>query len=559
MRKTIDSVRDWQIYLVIIIVGTIIYGKSVAYEFTYSDDIRLVTLNQDLLNSFANIPKLFKTDAFNSVESPQLFYRPLMNIVFMFETQIAKDSPAIYHITNILLHLGCSILVYKVFQQLGCVKHVAGIAALLFCVHPLNTSAVVWIPGRNDTLLLLLILGSFSFLLRALETKRIGPLIGHFILFFLALLTKESAIVFPILSVSYVYLFHRGTVQMRIWMLALFNYVILIVVWFGLRNLVPQTFTVHLKTDFFLMSSFRNLPAILLYIGKILFPFNLSMLPNLMDNPLWPGLVSVILLLAVFLIWRPPSTKKVLWGFAWFLLFLIPTFVSGFIFFEHRAYSAFFGFLFALIQLPFVQSIKLSKNSHVLGIVAVLAIFAVVTMLHSEQIHNRTAYATAAYVSDPSVDASYTTLAELFIEEGNYDDAERVLRTGLARSPNMYATHRVLADILVHRHEYEKAAQEYEISLRLNPLQLGTYIMYGKMCLDVGRVDEASRIWRTSVMINPNFLLGYYYLANFYIHVKNDPDSAMIYARQIQQRGETVMPELLHAIEDNVSHGKRTR
>jgi Tfp pilus assembly protein PilF len=558
MRKAIHSVRDWQIYLAIVVVGTIVYGKSVTYKFTYADDTQLVVINQELLSNFANIPKLFETDVFISTTSSQVFYRPLLNILLMIETHIGKDSPVVYHCTNILLHLACSILVFVVLQQLGSTKPIAGIAALLFCVHPLNASAVVWIPGQNDTLLTLLLLGSFSFLLRALDTGRIGPLIGHFILFFLALLTKEPAIVLPILSVSYVIFFRRTTLPRSVWIIALSSYFVLIVVWYGLRSLVPQTFTVHLTSDFLIARYLSNLPALLLYFGKIFFPFNLSIFPNLMDNSIWTGVLGIALFLAVYLIRRPSSAKGILWGFGWFLLFLIPSLVSGIIFHEHRAYCPFLGLLFAVTQLPLVQSVDLSKNIHVLGFVSVLAVFAVVAMLHSEKFRNRTAYATSAFTSDPSIDNSYACLAGLFIDEGNYDDAERVVRKGLARIPNMKTAHRMLGDILAHRGEYGMAAQEYETYLRLDPLQLYTYIVYGKMCMDAGRIDDAPRLWKTSVRINPNFILGYYYLANFYLRVKNDPDSAMIYARQIQQRGVSVMPELLRAIQENPLYGRRT-
>jgi protein O-mannosyl-transferase len=541
----------------IVLAGTIMYGKSVAYEFTFTDDVRLVALNQDVLDNIANIPTLFKTDAFLSTTDAQLFYRPIMNVLFMMEAQIAGNAPWIYHLTNILLHLACSILLFRVLQQAGSTRRIAALAAVLFCVHPLNTSAVVWIPGRNETLLTLFILGSFSFLLRAVKTNRLPPLLWHFVLFFLALLTKESAVVFPILTISYVYLFHPGVAPRRVWVLGLLGYVLLGGVWFELRSLVPQTFALQLNTGFLLMSSLRNTPAILLYFGKLFFPFNLSIFPNLTDNSLWPGIAGVVLLSTAFLIRMPASIKKFVWGVGWFLLFLIPTFASGYIFFEHRAYSAFFGFLFAVVQLPLVQSLDLSKRTHLFGIVAVLAVFAFVSVTHSEQFHNRTAYATSAYIADPSIDGSYANLAELFIGEGNYDDAERVLRKGLARSPNLNATHRVLADLLSHRHEYEKAAQEYEISLRLNPLQLNSYIVYGKMCLDAGWNDEALKIWKTSVAVNPGFILGYYYLANFYVHVKNDPDSAMIFVRQIELHGATVMPDLLKIIQDRKKEESR--
>ncbi len=556
MRKIIDSIRDWQVYVVIIIVGGIVYGKSVAYGFTYSDDMQLVVLNQDVFSSVANIPVLFKTDAFLSTTNPQLFYRPLLNVLFMLDTHIAKDAPWIYHLSGILLHLCCCMLVFRVLQQLGCTKPIAAMASLIFCVHPLNSSAIVWIPGQNDVLLAAFLLGSFSLFLRTLETRRLGPFIVHILLFLCAMLTKESAIVFPFLCLSYIFLFHRAVVRRQEWLLAVLSYCTVIAIWYSCRSLVPQTFTVHLKYDFLLASSFSNLPALFLYCGKAFFLYDLSIFPNLTDNSIWPGVLSILILVLVFLMRKPSTTKGIFWGMGWFLLFLVPPLVSGIIFYEHRAYCAFLGLLFVVSELPLVQSINLSKYSHTFGCIAVLAILAIVSMLHSEQYRNRTSYATSAYVSSPSIDNSYVGLASLFIDDGNYDDAERVLRKGLARMSTMKTAHRMLGDILAHRNEYAKAAQEYEIYLRLDPLQLYTYIVYGKMCLDAGRPNDALRLWQTSVRINPNYIMGYYYLANYYVHVKNDPDSAMIYAKQMQQRGETVLPELLRAIQENPLYGK---
>ena len=109
--------------------------------------------------------------------------------------------------------------------------------------------------------------------------------------------------------------------------------------------------------------------------------------------------------------------------------------------------------------------------------------------------------------------------------------------------------HRQLADIYAQRGEYFQAKEEYEKSLKIEPLHLYTYINYGKLCLQTGAYDQAAQLWKTSVAINPEFILGYYYLANYYTHTKIDPDSAMIFVREIQNHGSVVMPELLEAID----------
>jgi Tfp pilus assembly protein PilF len=406
-------------------------------------------------------------------------------------------------------------------------------------------------------LLTLLVLASFSLFLRALDSKRFPPLIGHFLLFFLALLTKESAVVLPVLCAAYVFLVRKERPPRATTVAVTLVYAILLAVWIGLRSMVTRSFEVHESISDLAINWMKNLPAFILYIGKAILPFNLSIYPNLTDHSLILGMCSILLLVVVFVFRRPSSMRQLSWGLGWFFLFLAPSFLSGTIFHEHRAYSAFVGLFIAASQLPLIQSIDLSKYSRVLVFLAILIVFSVVAMLHSEDFRNRTAYATTAYMKDPSNIWSNTSLAGLFLDEGNDEAAERVLKAAIALDSSMKVVHRMLGDVLANRRQYALAAREYETAIRLDPLQLYNYINYGKMCLSAGRLDDAARLWKRSVMINPDFLLGYYYLANFYVHAKNDPDSAMIYAKQIQQRGVTVMPELLHAIQDNPLYGRQ--
>lgn len=555
--SSLSSIRDSHVYFFIVLVTCVIYGKSVLYQYTYSDDTQLLVVNQEFLSNLANIPKLFTADVFISIANAQVFYRPFLNFLFMLELQISKGSPVIFHVTNILLHLGCSLLLFAVFKQLKLSRSLAAVAALFFCALPINAAAVVWIPGRNDSLLTILVLGSFSMFLRALDSKRVWPWVGHFILFFLALLTKESAIALPLLSAGYFLFVRNGKLERKTSISVAVGYALLVILWVVLRSLVTRPFEVHQSLMSMAGDWIKNSPGFVLYLGKVLLPFNLSVYPNLADHSLLLGWISILVFAIALLIRKPSSYREIVWGLAWFFLFLAPTFLSGTIFHEHRAYCSLVGLLFVVCQLPIIQAIDFSKNSRLLGVVVLLSIYAVIAMVHSEEFHDRTAYATGAYINDPSVEYSYVAVAGLFLDEGKYTEAERVLQSAIARDSSMKAIHRMLGDIYSDRREFGRAAREYETAIRTDPLQLYNYINYGKMCLASGKPDDAARLWKQSVMINPDFLLGYYYLANFYIHVRNDPDSAMMYARLIEQRGVTVMPELMRAIQENPLYGKR--
>ena len=557
IRTDLGSLSDLTIFAIIAFVACLIYAKSLAYQYTYFDDIFLLVVNKEFLSNLANLPRLFSTDVFIAVANPEVFYRPLMNILFMLEMQLSDNSTAIFHLTNILLHIGCSLLVFVVLKQLRVSKGIAAAAAILFCAHPLNTSAVVWIPGRNDTLLTLLVLASFSMLIRALDAKHIWPLVGHMVFFFLALLTKEVAIALPILAASYVVLVRKERLSRNIIAITTTSYILLIAAWFALRSLVPRTLELHQSSAELAIDWLKNSPAFILYFGKAILPFNLSVFPNLTDQSLIYGVVAVLLFALLYFLGRPASNRLLLWGLGWYFFFLAPSLLSGTIFFEHRNYCSFVGLLIAIVELPMIQKINFARPIHVFGLVALFALLGVLAMFHSEHFRNRYSFATSAFTESPSVDESYSALAGFYLDDREYDDAERVLQAGIARNPVMRTAHRMLGDVYAKRRKYALAANEYETSIRLEPLQLYTYINYGKMCLQVGKLDDAVRLWKRSVLLNPEFLPGYEYLTNFYLYTRNDPDSAMIYARQIQQRGVTVLPELLHDIQNHPLYGKR--
>ena len=540
--------RDWHAFLAIIGLGIAVYGKSIFFDYTYYDDTQLLVVNQEFLSHISNLPKLFTTEVFLSVSNPNMYYRPLLNVLFMLEFQVSDGSPLFFHLVNLLFHLGCSLLVYKVFKRLRLSDLNALLFALVFCVHPILTSAVTWIPGINDLLVTFFILSSFLLFLQALQSKSRSRFIGHVILLFLALLTKEGTVVFPMFCLSYLVFVHDEPIKRKNIIWIVFAYSAVSVVWFLLRRLVSLNFVIQQTAGDTFAVWAKNLPALILYFGKVILPFNLSIYPNLKDHSLWLGLASIVLYAGALFWEKPKSWMYIIGGLCWFVLFLVPSFLGGIIFYEHRVYCSFAGILFALAHLPLVQKIDIRRTYHFAGMILLIVVLSLLTLSHEEHFRNRQNYAISALYSDPSIDASYIGLAGMYIDEGNDSLAEKIINEGIARKPDMQTVHRQLADIYAQRGEYFRAKEEYERSLKIEPLHLYTYINYGKLCLQTGAYDQASQLWKTSVAINPEFILGYYYLANFYTHTKIDPDSAMIFVREIQNHGSVVMPELLEAI-----------
>lgn len=129
----------------------------------------------------------------------QNYFRPLPLVTFFLEAQITPLNAAIFHLSNLLLHalnttlvvLLAKTMVAKERRQESLRPLVAG---LLFGLHPALIETVSWISDRFDLMMA-------SFLLSALlcdatlrHDRWRTTLIG--LLFFFALLCKETAIVF---------------------------------------------------------------------------------------------------------------------------------------------------------------------------------------------------------------------------------------------------------------------------------------------------------------------------------------------------------------------------
>jgi tetratricopeptide (TPR) repeat protein len=127
------------------------------------------------------------------------YYRPILIASFVADAQLVGTEAAAFHRTNVVLHAVNAALVVLLLTAYGCNLWAAGIAALLFGLHPIQCQAVALILGRNDELLVAPIVGMLlaDELLPRRGWRRLADAV--IVLCFAATLwTKETGIVAPI-------------------------------------------------------------------------------------------------------------------------------------------------------------------------------------------------------------------------------------------------------------------------------------------------------------------------------------------------------------------------
>lgn len=135
----------------------LLFARTVGFGWVY-DDQREVVLNT-FIRSFALLPEIFTTTVWAGSGMETYLYRPLAVVTYALNYPISGAEPWSYHLVNVLLHAGVAILVVRMARVWGLTPLAAGLAGLLFAVHPVHVEAVAPVFGRKDLLATLFVLG----------------------------------------------------------------------------------------------------------------------------------------------------------------------------------------------------------------------------------------------------------------------------------------------------------------------------------------------------------------------------------------------------------------
>ncbi|MFQ6610947.1 MAG: glycosyltransferase family 39 protein, partial [Fidelibacterota bacterium] len=287
----INQINKNLIYTVcLLIIGAILYGHTLWFSFTALDDNELIFQNIKKFQDFSNFPNLFLNSIDQSVNAP--FYRPLLMVSFVIDSLAGNGSLFSFHFTNLVIHILVSMLVFVFFEMVTNSKKSAFLVAILFLVHPIHTQAVVWIPGRNDTLLTLFSLSAVISLMKYLKTTKTVWFFLNIISFLFAMYTKEQAV---LLIFIFGYLSYSSYKNSKF--LALF------LLWAAtsLLFLIPRSlimagdFIFNIQSYPIFMAGI--IKAFIISVGKVVLPVYQSVLPSTSSTPIWPGILSIMVIL----------------------------------------------------------------------------------------------------------------------------------------------------------------------------------------------------------------------------------------------------------------------
>lgn len=182
----------------------LLYANTIKAGFLWDD----AQLPQNLwIQSWKWLPQYFTHHLWAEAAPGSVgnFYRPLNFVWLRIENQFFGFNPVWYHVVTILVAVLGTGLAYLLALGLVGDPITAGVAALLFAVHPVHMECVAWTTGIPDAGLFVVIAGAMLCFLKSGASPQKEWRWLALALFAAALFWKETAIAFPAVIFGYVF------------------------------------------------------------------------------------------------------------------------------------------------------------------------------------------------------------------------------------------------------------------------------------------------------------------------------------------------------------------
>jgi len=184
--------REGVICLILVIAIIAVYWQVGNHEFVDFDDNEYVTKNRHVQ---AGLTSDSITWAFTSTHAAN--WHPLTWLSHMLDCQIYGLNPGGHHLTNVLLHILNTILLFLIFRRMTGALWKSAFVAALFALHPLHVESVAWVAERKDvlsTFFWMLTMGSYVWYV---ERRGMRRYLLVLLFFALGLMAKPMLVTLP--------------------------------------------------------------------------------------------------------------------------------------------------------------------------------------------------------------------------------------------------------------------------------------------------------------------------------------------------------------------------
>ncbi len=554
--RTRNLLRKRLICLALGLVTLAVFAPSLTHDFLEYDDQQYVTENAQVRAGLTwhGVVWAFGPHAGN--------WHPLAWLSHMLDCQLYGLKPAGHHLTNVLLHVANSLLLFLLLNRMTGALWRSALVAALFAWHPLHVESVAWVAERKD------VLGAFFWMLTLCAYARYAEIRG---------LKSEVPSQKPAPDITYhasryyllsLFLFALGLMSKP--MVVTLPFVLLLLDYWPLRRFQLSTLNaqpsilrrlVWEKAPFFVLTAINcaltlsaqqpamastaglripqrlehALVAYAHYLGALFVPRHLAIYyPYEKVVPaaevILAGLMLVGLSVVVF---RSAALRPYLpTGWLWFLGTLVP--VIGLVQVGDQAWADRYTYLpsVGLFIVVVWGAAELAGKSQAgrtflrwLAVVVGLALLFGTSAQLRYWKDTRTLFEHAVRVTRNNPLAT-TLLGAVLAKEGKLDQAIEYYRTALRYAPGFPEAHFYLGHAFDQQGKLEEAIAEYNKALWYKPTQEQAHIFLGAALAKQGKLDQATAHYLAALKLNGRSAVAHNNLAKL-LHAQGRLDDAI--------------------------------
>ena len=316
---------SWKYGIIAIIITFICVSNVGGLEFVNWDDDKNFYENPAVVNFNMGDFSALTSDIFTSHVIGN--YNPLTIFSFaMDKVMFGLDNPGAWHWENLLFHLLCVFLVYRICLLLGLTWRGSLFAAILFGIHPMRVESVTWVTERKDVLFGFFFLWALYIYVRSKINPKKLDVLWITILMILSCLAKIQAVALPLTLLAVDYYMDKNISFKNILAKAHYFIISLATGIVGISFLKAQGSIESADNFSFFQRLFIGAYSFIVYCVKLIIPYELSPLYPYPSTLPWYIYASMIALpIVLFTLWKAhqKGKKHIVFGLGVFIVNII--------------------------------------------------------------------------------------------------------------------------------------------------------------------------------------------------------------------------------------------
>lgn len=452
----------------LIFLSFAVYINTLSNEFVWDDKYEILT--NEWIRDAAYLPDILFSHSLGWLKPVQSStkYGPLKLLVRLIQYQISGTDPWVYQMTNILLHVFNSVMVFLVCSRLFLAFHGENsvmypfAASVLFALHPVHAEPVNWAIGLSElSMSLFCMLSFYSFMKSTGITVRAYALSG--LLMFIAILFKVTAVFFIPVFMAYDYIMAKNgapadltaTMSLRRVFSRYMPIALAVIIYFSLFFVVTAGESDPVKANHIRLDTYNlmlNIPLLLFqYIEKLVLPLQLNVLyvfhpVSSITEARFLLPVCFIVMYFIFMVFTLKKNIALFLCSLWIITPLLPclylpaTGYSYYVFAERYLYLPSVGYVILIVALARILLKREFFHKQALPAIASLFMitgifFGILTTQRNHAWKNDYSLWSDTIIKSPDSDVAHNNLGVAYEHKGLFDDALREYETAIALNP----------------------------------------------------------------------------------------------------------------------------